>query len=111
MIGWLYSVDVWLLRFINLSWSNRFFDWLMPFVSNSPWFGCILFLIAAGLLIKGGPRGRICVLMLVLSLAVGGGVVVESIKNAVARPRPFHVLPDAHLRIGMGGSNSFPSAH
>src|SRR5580704_11513857 len=111
MIGWLYSVDVWLFRFINLSWSNRFFDWLMPFVSNSPWFACILILIAVGLLVKGGPRGRLCVLMLALSLCLGNWLVTDSLKHIVGRLRPFHVIADAHLRIGMGSSFSMPSSH
>src|ERR1700691_4069129 len=111
MIGWLYSVDVWLLRFINLSWSNPFFDWLMPFVSNSPWFACILILIALGLLIKGGARGCICVLMLALALCLGNWLVCDTIKHPVARLRPFHVIPDAKLRIGMGSSFSMPSSH
>src|SRR5277367_2336205 len=111
MIGWLHSVDVWLFRLINLSWSNRFFDWLMPFVSTSPWFACILILIALGLLIKGGARGRICVLMLALALCLGNWLVCDSIKHAVGRSRPFLVIPDVHLRIGMGGSFSMPSSH
>jgi membrane-associated phospholipid phosphatase len=111
MIGWLHSVDVWWFRLINLSWSNRFFDWLMPFVSNSPWFACFLILIALGLLIKGGARGRICVLMLVLALGLGNWLVCDSLKHGVARVRPFLVIPDAKLRIGMGGSFSMPSSH
>jgi 4-amino-4-deoxy-L-arabinose transferase-like glycosyltransferase len=32
-------------------------------------------------------------------------------KHAVGRLRPFLVVPDAHLRIGMGGSFSMPSSH
>jgi membrane-associated phospholipid phosphatase len=111
MIGWLQSVDVRLFRLINESWSNRFFDWLMPFLSNSPWFACILLLIFVGLLVKGGSRGRLCVLMLALSLCLGNWLVCDSIKHAVGRLRPFHMLPDAILRIGMGDSFSMPSSH
>src|SRR5580658_624236 len=111
MIDWLQSVDVWLFRLINESCGNRLFDWLMPFLSNSPWFACILVLIALGLLVKGGPRGRVCVLMLALSLCLGNWLVCDSIKHGVGRLRPFHVLPDAILRIGMGDSFSMPSSH
>jgi 4-amino-4-deoxy-L-arabinose transferase-like glycosyltransferase len=111
MIGWLYSVDVGLFRLINLSWSNRCFDLLMPWVSNSPWFACLLILIALGLVIKGGARGRLCVLMLLLALCLGNWLVVDSIKHLVGRLRPFHVIADAKLRIGMGGSFSMPSSH
>src|ERR1700678_3279740 len=111
MIGWLQSVDVSLFRLINGSWSNRMFDWLMPFLSDSPWFACIFILIAVALLIKGGARGRVCVLMLALALGLGNWLVCDSIKHAVARLRPFHVISDARLRIGMGSSFSMPSSH
>src|SRR5579863_7776293 len=106
MMGWLQSVDDSLFRWINLSWSNPVFDWLMPFLSDSPWFAGIILLTAIALLVKGGARGRICVWMLLLALCLGNWLVCDSIKHGVARLRPFHVLADAHLRIGMGGSYS-----
>jgi 4-amino-4-deoxy-L-arabinose transferase-like glycosyltransferase/membrane-associated phospholipid phosphatase len=111
MIGWLQSVDVWLFRLINISWSNSWFDRLMPFFSDSPWLASILILIFLGLLIKGGARGRVCVLMLALALCVGDWLVCDSIKHGVARLRPFNVIADARVRIGMGGSFSMPSSH
>ncbi len=111
MIGWLQSIDVWLYHFVNQSWSNPFFDRLMPFVSDSPWFGCILFCIFLCMVFQGGARGRICALMMILSLAVGNWLVGDMVKHAVGRVRPFHVVPGAILRVGMGDSYSFPSSH
>jgi len=111
MIGWLHSCDVWLFRWINLSWSNRFFDWLMPFLSTTPWLACILVLISVGLLVKGGLRGRVCVLMLALALCLGNWLVCDSIKHGVGRLRPFFVILDTQRRINMGGSFSMPSSH
>lgn len=111
MIGWLLSVDVAVFRFINLSWSNSFFDRLMPFLSGSPWFVIVILFVCLGLLIFGGARGRLCVLMLALALCFGNWIVCNSVKNVVARPRPFLTVPGAHLRIGMGGSYSMPSSH
>jgi membrane-associated phospholipid phosphatase len=111
MIGWLQSLDVSVFRFINSSLSNRFFDQLMPFVSDSPWLASIFILISLWLLCCGGARGRICVLMLLLSLCLGNWMVCDSIKNAVGRLRPFNTLTGVHLRIGMGGSFSMPSSH
>ena len=105
------SLDVRLFRLVNSTWSNGFFDWLMPWVSNSPWFACIMIAFAFGLLVKGGARGRLCVLMLVLSLSLGDWFVVDALKHGVQRLRPFHVLPDVNLRVGMGGSFSMPSSH
>jgi 4-amino-4-deoxy-L-arabinose transferase-like glycosyltransferase/membrane-associated phospholipid phosphatase len=111
MIGWLQSLDVSLFRFINSSLSNGFFDQLMPFMSDSPWLTWILILVCVWLLCKGGARGRICVLMVVLALCLGNWLVCDTIKHAVGRLRPFKVLSDVHLRIGMGNSFSMPSSH
>ncbi|HEX4121695.1 MAG TPA: glycosyltransferase family 39 protein [Verrucomicrobiae bacterium] len=111
MIGWLQSLDVSLFRFINSSLSNPFFDKLMPFVSDSPWFACILIAISIWLMCGGGARGRICVLMLVAALCIGNWLIVDTLKHAVGRVRPFHVLDGVHLRIGMGDSFSMPSSH
>ncbi len=111
MIGWLQSLDVSLFRFVNSSLSSGFFDWMMPFVSDSPWLTCILVCVCLRLLFCGGARGRICVLMLLLALCLGNWLVVDTIKNTVGRVRPFNVLEGVHLRIGMGGSMSMPSSH
>jgi 4-amino-4-deoxy-L-arabinose transferase-like glycosyltransferase/membrane-associated phospholipid phosphatase len=111
MIGWLYSIDVSLFRFINASLSNSLFDKLMPFLSDSPCFTCAVFVAAVLLVWKGGARGRVCVLMLALSLVLGNWLICDSIKKGVARLRPFETLPDTILRVGKGGSFSLPSSH
>ena len=111
MIVWLQSIDVWLFRFINASLTNSFFDRLMPFLSDSPWFACLFLALAVFLVWKGGARGRLCVLMLALSLCLGNWLICDSVKNAVARLRPFQTLPDTILRVGKGGSFSLPSSH
>jgi membrane-associated phospholipid phosphatase len=110
MIGWLQSVDVRLFRLVNSSWSNSFFDRLMPWLSDSSWFACIMVALAVGLLVRGGVRGRLCVLMFVLALGLGNGVVCDALKHGVQRQRPFHVLADVHRRVGMGESVSVPSS-
>ncbi|MGA2749887.1 MAG: glycosyltransferase family 39 protein [Verrucomicrobiota bacterium] len=111
MIGWLQSVDVWLFRSINSWRGGGFIDWLMAFVSNSPWFACVLICVCLMLLCRGGARGRVCVLMLALALCLGNWMVCDALKNIVARPRPFQTLPDVMVRVGMGGSFSMPSSH
>ncbi len=127
MIGSLQSLDVSIFRFINSSLSNPFFDQLMPFMSDSPWLAGIFIFICLWLLFLGGARGRICVLMFVLALALGNWMVCDTIKNAVGRLRPFSVLSGVHLRNGLGsvqyqlvpptgiaaykGSFSMPSSH
>jgi membrane-associated phospholipid phosphatase len=107
----LQSLDVSLFRFINSSLSNGFFDVLMPFMSDSPLLTCALFLICVWLVFAGGARGRICVMMLILSLCLGNWLVVDTVKHLVGRLRPFHVLTDVRLRVGMGDSYAMPSSH
>jgi 4-amino-4-deoxy-L-arabinose transferase-like glycosyltransferase/membrane-associated phospholipid phosphatase len=111
MIGWLQSIDVSLFRFINASLNNSFFDKLMPFLSDSPLFACLFFAGTVFLVCKGGTRGRVCVLMLGLSLVLGNWLVCDTMKNAVGRLRPFLTLPDTIVRVGKGGSFSMPSSH
>src|SRR5262249_7648689 len=45
---------------------------------------------------KGGVRGRLCALMLALILWPGDSLICNTIKHAVARPRPYLTLPDVN---------------
>ena len=105
------SLDIRLFHLVNSTLSNGLFDWLMPWASNPPGLAPLLLLLALVALCKGGPRGRICVLMLALSLIVGNWWICDGMKHAVGRLRPFQALPNVHLRLGMGGSFSMPSSH
>jgi membrane-associated phospholipid phosphatase len=107
----LYSVDCSLFHFVNSSLSNGLFDWLMPLASDPPGLDGLLALVCLWVIWKGGPRGRVCVLMLALSLILGNWMVIDSMKHLVGRLRPFLVLADAHRRVGIGGSFSMPSSH
>jgi len=105
------SLDTELFRFLNLKLSNPIFDALMPFLSGNPYF--IPALVVAGLWVfwKGGARARVCLLILGVVLALGDSCVTNTVKHALARQRPFMVLPEAHCLVGKVGSGSMPSAH
>jgi 4-amino-4-deoxy-L-arabinose transferase-like glycosyltransferase/membrane-associated phospholipid phosphatase len=106
---WLQTLDTSLFRFINQSLSNPFFDWLMPVLSGNALFFPLLILLGAGLLWKGGVRMRLCILLLLLILPLGDGFVTNTIKHAVARPRPFVTLPEARV-FGTVGKGYVPPA-
>jgi membrane-associated phospholipid phosphatase len=112
---WLENLDVGLFRFINLSLINPVFDFLMPFVSGNeisfPLFFALVAFLVVTLVFKGGARGRVFLLMMVLTVAVCDGAVCNTIKQAIGRARPFAALPDVHCLTGMGGSGSMPSSH
>jgi len=107
----LQALDITVFRFINLSLSNPLFDKLMPFASDTPFFAPILLVIFILLIWKGGVRGRICALMLILGLCVGDWVFCSTFKNAIGRLRPFNDIADTITRVGRGQSFSMPSSH
>jgi membrane-associated phospholipid phosphatase len=111
----LQALDTALFHFINGSLSNPFFDWLMPLLSGAngamSWF--VLALVAAYIvvLIWGDARARLCAVLIFLSVAIGDGLVTNTIKHLVHRPRPCVALADTVIRLGRSGSGSMPSAH
>lgn len=111
MSSLLHSIDAAVFHFINGTLSNPVFDKLMRFASGNPYFFPALFLVAVGLIWKGGKRGRIFVFLLLLVVALGDGWICNTIKKNVARLRPFYEFPDANLLVGRGNSFGMPSAH
>jgi undecaprenyl-diphosphatase len=132
---WLQTFDTNLFLFCNRSLVNPFFDWLMPILSgsNETKHGLIALTIAVGvaLLCFGNRRARLCLLLMVLVMATNDGLICNTLKHAIARPRPFVTLPEARLfgKVGngyiapdineygedmaanKGNHNSMPSSH
>src|ERR1039458_7702550 len=128
---WLQALDMSLFLFVNQSLANPVFDWLMPVLSGNAFFIPVLILLVVGLLWKGGTRMRLCVLLLLLILPLGDTFICNTIKHAVARPRPFVTLPEARyfgsigkgyippqineygvdMSAGIGSRTSMPSSH
>ncbi len=112
---WLQALDTALFHFINGTLTNPLFDWLMPIVSGSDgamhWFMLAVVLAFAAALIFGDARARLCAVMIALAVAIGDGLIVNTIKHAVQRPRPCIALPDVVERLGCTTSGSMPSAH
>jgi len=94
---WLQTLDMSLFRFLNQTLSNAAFDFLMPVASGNPLFVPALLIAAALLLWRGGARGRLCVLMLAVILPLGEGLVINNLKHAVGRTRPFAALDGVRL--------------
>jgi len=127
---WLQTLDTKLFDFINQSLANPFFDWLMPILSGNALFFPLLIVIGILALWKGGVRLRLCILLLALILPLGDGLVTNTLKHVVGRPRPFVTLPEARLfgtvgkgyvppetahdidmSANQGNHNSLPSSH
>jgi 4-amino-4-deoxy-L-arabinose transferase-like glycosyltransferase/membrane-associated phospholipid phosphatase len=112
---WLQAVDTSLFRFINLALSNPVFDLVMPFVSGNPLSRAIFFpvlaLAAVFLIWRGGSRGRLFVGLALLIVWLGDSLVINTIKHAVDRQRPYFVVTEAHTLLGRGHSPGMPSSH
>lgn len=130
---WLESLDIALFHFINGALVNPFFDWLMPILSGHGigWFIPLAVVTVLAAISFSKARARLCALMIFLVVALGDPLVINTIKHAVERPRPFVTLPDARIFgvVGQGyvapeinedgesmvadkgGHNSMPSAH
>ncbi len=110
---WLQLLDISLFRSVNQGLQNGFFDVLMPFCSGNALFAPALVALCAVLLWRGGARGRLCVVMVLLAVALGDTLICKTLKDLVARPRPFWDLPNVHIPPGIGktDSGSMPSSH
>src|SRR3954452_15925862 len=99
-MSWFVALDTAVFRFIHQALSNPVLDRIMPWFSGNPVFIPLVVLLALILLWKGGARAWVFVAVLVIILALGDMFVINTIKKAMARPRPYDVLPDVHLLVG-----------
>ncbi len=105
---WLQTLDTNLFLFVNRSLVNPFFDWLMPVLSGNNGvkggFIALAVLASLALLLFGNRRARLFVLLIVLIVATNDGLLCNTIKHAVARPRPFVTLREARVSgiVGQG---------
>lgn len=110
---WLQSLDTELFYFINRTLTNPFFDWLMPVLSGSNGvkgvFMALAIVAGAVIFCRGNARARLCVLLLLVVVGTNDGLICNTIKHAVARPRPFVTLPEARL-FGEVGKGYVPPA-
>jgi 4-amino-4-deoxy-L-arabinose transferase-like glycosyltransferase/membrane-associated phospholipid phosphatase len=108
---WAQSADTALFRVINQGIANPFMDWCMPFFSGNRLFAPAVLIAAVLLIARGGSRARIFVPVLALVLALGDSLVINNVKHAVGRPRPYYTLEGTRELVGRGESGSMPSSH
>lgn len=83
----------------------------MRFLAWNDFFVPALILAAVLLIWKGGLKGRLFVLLMVIIIAFGDAFVINTLKHALARQRPFHTIAEIKLLAGKGTSSSLPSSH
>ena len=90
-------VDLTLFRVINQQWINPVLDRVMPFISDPQPFIPWLALGGLSLLIFGGFRGRLFILLMVLALVIGDAGINCTIKHAIHRPRPYQSMEGVRI--------------
>jgi undecaprenyl-diphosphatase len=115
MSDWLYSVDLALFRFINITLANPVSDKVFPYITDyDKQLPIRIVLIATWLwlMTKGGTRGRTAALLLIPLLFISDQMSSSIIKPLVGRLRPCQTFPpeEIHLLVGCGGLG-FPSSH
>ncbi len=105
------ALDATVFRFVNQHLSNPVMDAIMPWFAGNALFVPALAFLAGVLVWKGGRRGRLFVVMVFTLIALGDMLVINTLKEAISRPRPFSTLTDLNLLTGRGRNESMPSSH
>ena len=101
-----------LFHFFNGVISNPIFDFIMPAITNqNNWLVPFLILIYC-LLFRGGKRGRITLIILIITTILIDAISAQIIKPFIGRIRPSHAMPEMiNLLVPPGGKFSFVSNH
>lgn len=123
-----------LLQLINHQWSHPLLDWLMPALAS---FKALLPIIAVAVIAvawRGGRQARLMLLCLGIAIGLGDGVISNTLKKSIRKPRPHAARsgviirdlgpgsppftrlfkpPQVSVSVGSAtsGHNSFPSSH
>ena len=93
---------------VNVGLSHPLLDQIMPCVTEKRHFIVPLIILILAFLLWGGHQGR-QLLVFGLILVILTDQTGNLLKHFVARGRPCHAMPTAHLLVGCTASGSFPS--
>ncbi len=98
-------------NWINHAWANPVLDRIFPVLTDFdnwriPLVACLL-----ALAIFGKTKGRVTILLLVVSIALSDQASSGLLKPLVGRIRPCNALEDVRLLVPRSGAFSFPSSH
>ena len=121
LLAWCHALDLHVLYLINQAWSAPWLDPLMARVSDFNSFRIPLAIGIVLLLIWGGFRGRLFLILMAACLIIGDKGIGDTFKHVIHRPRPNETEP--HLRVltvhavtesvpsNVSGGSSFTSGH
>ncbi len=90
-------MDQSLFHLINVTWTSPVLD--LPMATISSWDFWWPLAVLAGLwaLIFGGFHGRALVICIGLVIGLTDGIVVDTLKDTIERPRPYQVLDGVRI--------------
>ncbi len=111
MENFLYSIDIKIFFFFNHTIVNGTLDKFFSIITNvNNWY--ISYIILLGISItKGGRRGKIAALGVLILIAVTDQFSSHLIKELFHRIRPCNALQNVRTPVGFNGTFSFPSSH
>ena len=111
-LAWLDQIDRSILYFINDTLSNQIFDLFFTTITNEHLWAIPVLIGLLALIVRGGKRGKIAAVLVLIAASATDATVVEIIKPAIGRLRPSHALEDKiNLLVPKGGRYGFVSAH
>ena len=112
LFAWLDQIDRSILYFINDTLSNQIFDLFFTTITNEHLWAIPVLIGLLALIVRGGKRGKIAAVLVLIAASATDAIVVEIIKPAIGRLRPSHALEDTiNLLVPKGGRYGFVSAH
>ena len=111
MLAHIHHWDIAAFYLINNSWSHPALDLFFRLVTEFRNYVIPAGILAVYLWLKGGTRGRSCVLAVMLCAAITDGLSSRLVKPWIARPRPCVALPNVLTPHGPRRTFSFPSNH
>ena len=110
-MDFLYSIDLAVFYFFNHTISTGFLDRFFSIITDvNKWYIAYIILIGIAFF-KGGRRGKIAVIGLILLIVVTDQTGYRVLKELFERVRPCNALADAITPMGCAGGYSFPSNH
>ena len=112
LFDWLGQVDRSILYFINDTLANPIFNLFFITITNERLWALPALIFLLWLIVRGGKRGIIAAVLVLISVAATDTIAAQIIKPAIARLRPSHALGDTiNLLVSKGGKYGFVSNH
>lgn len=110
-MDFLLNLDLQMFRAVNYGMANPIMDFIMPIITREKFLLPVYILGLVLLAWKGGRKGRIVAIVLVVGAIISDQLSSNLIKDLVGRLRPCQNLVDLRLLVPCGSGKSFPSSH